>query len=120
MVAISIKRVDRTTLALTQQNKIRVKNMQRGKICSFKIAHLLPFQTAMNKYILKDAISTVVLKILLGTSFEGRHSQYCMLLKMHRLLVRLQKVKTYQEMEILFSIWKMTCINNHFLIQFNV
>lgn len=41
MVAISIKRVDRTTLALTQQNKIRVKNTQRGKICSFKIALFL-------------------------------------------------------------------------------
>lgn len=54
--------VDRRAMALIQQNKIRVKDMQRGRNCSFMVAHLALFQTSMNKYILKGSASTVVLQ----------------------------------------------------------
>lgn len=62
MLDISTETVARRALALTQQNKIRVKNMQRGRNGSFMIAHVSPFQTAMNQYILKENASPVILQ----------------------------------------------------------
>lgn len=95
-VDISRETVGRRALALTQQNKIRVKNMQRGRDCSFMVAHVSLFQTAMSQYILKENASTVILQ---GSAqylpLWGRDIWYCIPLKMHRLWERRQRLKSH-------------------------